>query len=116
MLKLLEFLKAIIPALGGSFNSFRAFVIDLARKELLKLALSKLAKGFLKGAFGNWLVAFATEYLFEEFVMPLMKSAFNYMGYQFDRAEGKINIKRLRQAEAEGDVEEYDVIVDDIIG
>ena len=116
MKKILEFIKAIIPHLNGSFDSFKKLVIDLARKETIKLAMAKLAKGFLKGAVGNWFIAFAVEYLFDEFVIPLMEVAFNYMGYQFERVEGKIKIKKLIRARGEGNVQEYDVIVDDIIG
>ena len=95
MVKFLEFIKAIIPALSGSFDSIKQFVIQMAKKELIKLALAKLARGILKGAFGNWIIAFAVDHMFEEFVMPLMQKAFNYLGYEFDRKNGKIKFRRL---------------------
>ena len=49
----------------------------------------------------------------DEFVQPLMKMAFNYMGYQYDRIDGKVKVKRLNKA---GDQDEYDDAIDDIVG
>lgn len=112
MKKILE----IFPKILSIFTSggFKAAVFSILKKEAVKLALSKLARGILKGTFGNWLITFAVEYLMDEFVIPLMKTGFNYMGYQFDKIEGKIYIKRLNDAQNQGNQDEYDDIVIDI--
>ena len=95
-------------------GSFRVAAFALLKREATKLALKKLAKGILKGSFGNWLITFAVENLMEEFVFPLIKKAFNVMGYHFDKIEGRILIKKLKDAEKKGDQNEYDDIVIDI--
>lgn len=116
MPKILEFLKVVVASIGGGFSASRAAIISLFKKEAVKFALAKLAKGILKGSFGNWIITFAVEYLFEELVQPLMKLAFNYMGYQYDRIDGKVKVMKLDKAKRDGDGKAYDIIVDDIIG
>lgn len=95
-------------------KTVRDAFLSVLKTKAVEFALAKLAKGVMRGAFGNWLIAFATKYLMEEFVIPLMKIAFNYMGYRFMKVEGNYLIKKLENSENENDQNRYDDIIDDI--
>ena len=87
---------------------------------LKDLAVKGALKAFLKtGAgvgFKAWAIKFIVTELVEEIGEPLVKAFFVEMGYQYERINGNILVKKLHQAREDNDAQEYNDTVDDILG
>ena len=86
--------------------------IKFLRGEAVKLALKKILGSAAAGGFKAWLVSFVVKELYDEIGEPLVRAALNRVGYTYDKIEGKVLIKKLREADNEAD---YDSTIDDIL-
>lgn len=68
------------------------------------------------GGFRAWLIKYIVTELFEEIAEPLIKASFRRMGYLYDRAGGKIQVKKLNEAREDNNEDSYNSSVDDIFG
>lgn len=97
-----EFYKFLQKILGVFEGLFLA-----ALKAYLN---TQVGQGFLKKVVG-WLV----DKLYDQTIHPILEVLLVRVGYRYDVQEGKILIKRLKQAEESGNDSEYDSTVDDIL-
>lgn len=96
------------------FATLKQFIIDQLKGAAVKAAL----KAFLGSAAGvgvkAWLIKFVVEELYEQVGEPIMKAMFLKMGYYYDRVQGNITIKKIREARENNDGQAYDIAIDDI--
>lgn len=108
-------LKGLSP--GETIKKIGSLLIDLLEQKAVKAALIKILGSATIGGFRAKLIAwFVKNIVFDKYLEPLMRDIFSSIGYQFDRIEGRVKIKHLKDAEARGDQDAYDDAVDDILG
>jgi len=95
----------------GAWLVFRNALINQLKGAAVKAALLKILKSAALGGFRARLIAFVVEHLFDDIAEPIIKATFVNMGYLYHRVEGKILIKRVKDAKTNSD---YDIAVDDI--
>lgn len=95
--------------------TFKDYLIKFLRGEAVKLALKKLLGSAAAGGFKAWLVTFVVKELYDEVAEPIIKLAFRKSGYVYNKIDGKIKIKKLREARNENDEDAYDNIVTDVL-
>lgn len=86
-----------------------------AFKELFTKSLVKILKLEALGGFKAWLVSFLIEHFYDDIVEPLLKLAVRRVKNAQVRIEGEILIKKLKQAEQDGNQTDYDATIDDIL-
>lgn len=119
----MKLLKELIPIIINGLVSgklktlagIKAFFYSISEKVVVKAALKHFAKGILKGAFGNWLITFLAVELMEEFGKKFINTFFNLAGYGIKKIEGGFQVKKLEQAEREGNREAYNKTIYDIM-
>jgi hypothetical protein len=87
-------------------------ILNFLGGQAVKLALKKILGSAAAGGFKAWLVKYVVTELYEEIGEPLVRAALNRVGYVYDKVEGKVLIKKLRESENEA---EYDSTIDDIL-
>ena len=99
-------------------KSLMKLLQDAAIEFMKQVAIKGAMKAFLKtGAgvgFKAWLIKYIVTELAEEFGEPLVKAFFVEAGYQYERINGNILVKKLNRAREDGNVEDYNDTVDDI--
>lgn len=100
--------------LSRNWPLIKEFVIQQLQGAAVKAALKKLLGSAAAGGFKAWAIKFVVNELFEEIAEPLIKVAFVSMGYQFNRLQGEIIVKRIIKAQGENDQQAYDSAIDDI--
>jgi hypothetical protein len=98
------------------WQAIKTVVIEQLKGAGVKLALKKLLGTAAVGGFKVWLITFIVENLYEEFAEPLVKAVFVKLGYYYDRINGEIIVKKIRQAREDGNAEDYDAATDDVFG
>ena len=96
------------------WRHLRDAVIDHLKGKAVKLALKKFLGSALAGGFKAWLVKFIVTELFEELAEPIVRLLIRKGFLVYDKTQGAIRIKKLRQAKEEGDEDEYNQQVDDL--
>ena len=89
-------------------------IIDFLEKKFIKTILKKILGNAAMGGFKVWLVKLIATELFDEIGKPLIQAAFFQAGYAYDRIDGKITAKKIREAREEGNEADYNSHVDDI--
>lgn len=87
-------------------------IMAFLKGEFVKFALKKILGSAAAGGFKAWLVKFIITELYEEIGEPIIRAGLNLEGYTYDKVEGKVLIKKLREADNEAD---YDSTIDDIL-
>ena len=92
--------------------TIRNLVINQLKGQAIKSAMILFFKSASMGGFRGWLVSTIVKYFFNEIGEPIIKAAFIQMNYTYERAEGKILIKKLKDAVNENDQTKYDNTTD----
>jgi len=88
-------------------------LLSFLEKKVIKFALKKLLGNAVAGGLKAWFIKFfIKEILFDKAVEPLLME----MGYGIDVAKGYFLVKRLDKAKEGDSVEDYDNVIDDILG
>lgn len=95
--------------------SLKYALINFLRGQAVKLALKKLLGSSSAGGFKAWLVKLIVTEFYDEIGEPVIKLAFRKAGYIYNKIDGEIKIKKLREAHSENDEDAYDDIVTDIL-
>lgn len=91
-------LKKFVTSLGAAL--YPVF-LEALKDKFVKLALKKLLGTAAKTAgFKVWLVTFIAEEVFEDVGEPVAELVMVKMGYGFHKVEGKLLVKRLKEAES----------------
>lgn len=103
-----------------AFNQIRVILQDAAIEFLKEQAVKTAIKAFFKSGVGvgfkAWAIKFVVVELVEELGEPIVKAFFVEAGYRFEKINGNIMVTRLQRAREEGNVEDYNSTVDDILG
>jgi len=115
-----EFLHAALGIKGSTFSekfkSLGPILLKFLEQKAIKTALIKFFGTASVGGFrAKALTWFITEIIFDKALEPIIKSIFNYAGYQIDRGEGYFKFKKTEDARRDNDQVEYDSTVDDIL-
>ena len=105
--------------ISNFLDKYKGPLMELLKKKFFKLALAKIARLLGRatlGGFYGWVASFVLEYLWDEVGIKILQAGMREIGYGLDKIQGKYQVKKLREARREGDHEEYDDIVDDIVG
>lgn len=108
MKKFKEWFKSVWPEI-------QAQILEQLKGAAVKAALKSFLGTGAGVGFKAWLIKFVVENLFEEIAEPLIKAAFTFMGYSYNRVEGNILVKRLKEAQENNDEDAYNDTVDDIL-
>lgn len=93
-------------------NLTREKIIAFLKGEFVKAAVKKLLGSNAAGGFKVWLITFIVKELYAELGEPLVRFALNRVGYVYYKVEGKVLIKKLKEASNET---EYDSAINDIL-
>lgn len=86
-------------------------IFETAFLAAIKVYLNtQLGQGSLKKIV-NWLA----DNLYEQTMKPILEILLVRVGYKYDVREGQVFIERLKKAEEEGNAEDYNSTVDDIL-
>lgn len=91
---------------------FKSFVLTSVRDYVVKNIIKNILKVVGKSNFFTWISTVIAENFYDEIMEPLIKAGLVEIKYTYHKAEGKILIKRLKEA---GNVEDYNSTVDDIL-
>jgi hypothetical protein len=89
-------------------------LLKFLRGELIK-KLVLIIVGASTG-FQAWIVGLAVGVLFDYVAAPILKEAARRGILIYDKVDGKIKLKKLKDARNEHDQDRYDSTIDDIIG
>jgi len=92
--------------------TLRSAVIAQLKGQAIKGALILLFKSAAMGGFRGWLVKTIVTNFFNEIGEPIIKAAFIQINYTYERIEGKILIKKLKEAVIENNQTAYDDTTD----
>ena len=83
---------------------------------MVKAGLKKIFKSASFGGIKGWLIkTFVKEILIDKAIEPAVKAAFREVGYIYHVKKGKILILKLSEAEENGNQNDYDSTIDDIL-
>lgn len=88
------------------------YTVEILKDMVIKKALKALLGTAAGVGFQAWIVKYVVTEFFEEIAQPIARAAVIEVGYRYDIHEGKVFIKRLKEA---GNVEDYNSTVDDIL-
>lgn len=91
--------------------TIRNIIITQLRGQAIKQAIILLVKSGPFMGFRGWLVKVIVTHFYDDIAEPLIKMAFLNMNYEYRRIEGKILLKRVKNAENQT---QYDAAIDDI--
>ena len=106
------FLARLKDGLLASFD--RQMIIDFLKKKTVTLAIKKILGSVAMGGLKVWLIKYIFTHLFEEIAEPLLKLGFRKAGYLYDKVNGNIQVKKLKEAQENNDEDAYDDVVTDI--
>lgn len=100
-------------------KKFKQDLKNLLLSQLEGVAVKAAVKAILGTAAGvgfkAWLVKFVVTELYEEAAEPAVKAAIVEGGFQIRKYQGGIVLRKIKKAQEEGNAEEYDRGVDDIL-
>lgn len=92
--------------------TLRNLIINQLKGEAFKRASLLVFKSQALGGFRGWLIKVIVKHFFEEIGEPIIKASFIQLNYTYDRIEGKILIKKLKDAKNENNQTAYDNTTD----
>lgn len=106
------------------WNTIKQLILNYIKGAAFKAALTNMVKAGLKkifksasfGGIKGWLIkTFVKEILIDKAIEPAVKAAFREVGYIYHVKKGKILILKLSEAEENGNQNDYDSTIDDIL-
>lgn len=95
-------------------ETFKKALIDFLKGSAVKLALKKILGTAAMGGVKGWLIKLIVTELFEEIAEPVIKYLIRKGALAYDKAEGKIKIKKLERAKEANNESDYNSTIDDI--
>ena len=83
--------------------------------QAVKLALKKILGSSTAGGFRGWLIKLIATELYEEIGEPIVELAMRKGGYVYNKVDGKVKVRKLREAQSENNEDAYDDISTDIL-
>ncbi len=83
--------------------------------QALRLALKKILGSAVIGGPKAWIIKFIISELFDEIGEPLIRAGLNQIGYYYDKIDGNIQIKKLKDARGKNDADAYNRASDNIL-
>jgi hypothetical protein len=93
---------------------WKQMIINQLKGESIKLAFKVLFRSAAFGGIRLWLIKLAVGEFYKEIGEPVIRAVFAEGGYLYDKVEGKIIVKRLKEAKNENNQSHYDSAIDDI--
>ena len=81
----------------------KAIIIELMKKELVKIAVAKLVKTAFMADFRAWLIALIVKYLVDEVAKPVIDLFFRKAGYKYEVIKGTHVLKKIESSNNAGD-------------
>lgn len=89
--------------------------MKLIKDQLIKFLKSKAVKAALKAVLGSasaggiagFIVTYIVEHLFKELAEPMIGYMYRKGMLIYDRADGKLKVKKYERAKEEGDLDTY---------
>jgi hypothetical protein len=95
-------------------EAFKKALIEFLKGSAVKLALKKILGTAAMGGVKGWLIKLIVTELFEEIAEPVIKYLIRKGALAYDKAEGKIKIKKLERAKEANNEADYNSTIDDI--
>jgi len=84
------------------WNQLKSIIIQLMKKELVKLAVANLIKSAWMADFRAWIIALIVKYLVDEIAKPVIDLFFRKAGYTYEVVKGKHVLKEINSANDSG--------------
>lgn len=84
-------------------KQLKGIILELMKKELVKIAVAKLVKTAFMADFRSWLVALIVKYLVDEVAKPVIDLFFRKVGYQYEVIEGRHLLKKIESSSNAGE-------------
>ena len=94
------------------FIALKGSVIQWLKSAAVKAALLRFLGSSISGGWKAFVVKFIVTELFEEIAEPIVRYAFREMGYAYNRIEGEVVLKKIKQAKKEDNEEDYNTHLD----
>ena len=92
-------------------KSVKEILIEILKRQAVKEAIKQLA-------FNSGIVSFAVSYImkeiFDDYISPQVRLAFRKAGLEIDKYKGQLVLKKLTEAEQNGDLGGITDAIDDI--
>lgn len=95
-------------------KAFKKALIDFLKGSAIKFALKKILGTAAMGGVKGWLIKLIVTELFEEIGEPVVNYLIRKGALAYDKAEGKIKIKKLERAKESNNEADYNSTIDDI--
>ncbi len=86
---------------------FRMRLTEYLKSAVVKAALLKFLGKAIATGWQGWLITFVAENLFEEIAEPIIRESFRKAGWLYDRIEGEVTLKRIKDAKKENSKHKY---------
>lgn len=84
-------------------KQLKGIILELMKKELVKIAVAKLVKAAFMADFRAWLIALIVKYLVDEVAKPVIDLFFRKVGYQYEVIEGRHLLKKIESSNNAGE-------------
>ena len=82
-------------------------LIKFLKTKAVKAALKKLLGSAAAGGIAGFLVTYIVEHLFTEVAIPVINYMYRKGMLIYDKADGKLKVKKYERAKEEGDLDTY---------
>ena len=96
------------------WKRIRDVLLEQLKGAAVKAALKKLLGSATMGGFQAWVIKFIVTELFEEVAEPLIKLTFRKGMLIYDKADGRMKLKKIRKSKDENDADTYWDTISDI--
>lgn len=94
----------------------KSHLFDYLKKNVAKIAISKLIKSGLKiTALKEWVISLIVDHLYDEIGEPVLKLILNRAEYMANKIDGKLIVTKIKEAQRENDQTSYDHSMDDLL-
>lgn len=84
-------------------KQLKGIILELMKKELVKIAVAKLVKTAFMADFRIWLISLIVKYLVDEVAKPVIDLFFRKAGYQYEVIEGRHLLKKIESSSNAGE-------------
>jgi len=92
----------------------KSLFIKTLEKAVVKTALKKILGSAVMGGFKAWLIKFIATELFEHVAEPVIRLAIRKGQLIYDKTDGNLKLKKIREAKDEDDTDTYWDTIGDI--
>lgn len=96
---------------------FKTYLISILKSMTVKIVLSRIF-GIIAvsaGGFKIWLARIILEYGFDKLLVPVINFLIRKGALVYDVTEGKIKIKKLNEAREDGNTQDYNEAIDNVL-